>query len=440
MNLSDRLRGILRTPRTAAAVSGVHPTAPGEAVGALPGDRFEHSLGAQWRQERHARCLVVEHRTSPDGTYGARRIGEMASCLDRVAMHAHLLASALPARPPFVFFDIETTGLSGGAGTYAFLVGCAGFGDTGEFLTRQYVLASHSDERPMLEIVSGELARAGALVTFNGKSFDAPVLEMRYMFHRLQWPGARLPHIDVLHPARLFWGAAGTRQTHEPERSACSLVALEQKVLGLGRTGDVPGFEIPARYFQFLRSGDVRPLGAVLEHNRLDLLTLAGLTVRLLQLVGDGPGEARDAREALALGRVYQRAGLEARAVEAFECAMAMSDSMGDVLAAPIRIDALRSLALAARRARRYHDAAARWRQLLDIDICPRHTAREALEALAIHHEHHVRDLRAARTFTLGSLDAAARTSARERTRHRLARLERKLADNGPNATILFQS
>jgi len=428
MNLSDRLRGILRTPCTASAAAGLHPTAQSEASGSLPGDRFEHSLGGEWRQEGRARCLVVEHRTSPDGTYGAARIGEMASCLDRVAMHAHLLASALPARPPFMFFDIETTGLSGGAGTYAFLVGCAGFGDAGEFLTRQYVLASHSDERPMLEIVSGELARAGALVTFNGKSFDAPVLEMRYMFHRLQWPGARLPHIDVLHPARLFWGVAGARQTNEPERSACSLVALEQKVLGLRRAGDVPGFEIPTRYFQFLRSGDARPLGAVLEHNRLDLLTLAGLTVRLLQLVADGPGEAREAREALALGRVYQRAGLEARAVEAFERAMAMSDVMGDAPAAPIRIDALRSLALAARRARRYHDAAARWRQLLDIDLCPRHTAREALEALAIHHEHRVRDLRTARTFALGSLEAAARTSASDRARDRLARLERKIA------------
>jgi len=440
MNLPDRLRGILRTPRAGAAASGLYPTAQGDASGALPGDSVEHRLDGAWRQEGHARCLVVEHCAPPEGTYGAARIGEMASGLDRGAMHAHLLTAALSPRPPFMFFDIETTGLSGGAGTYAFLVGSAGFGDAGEFLTRQYVLASPSDERPMLEIVSRELARAGALVTFNGRSFDAPVLEMRYTFHRLQWPGALLPHLDVLPSARLFWGAAGPRPTVETERSACSLAALEQKVLGLGRTGDVPGFEIPGRYFQFLRSGDARPLGAVLEHNRLDLLSLAGLTVRLLQLVAEGPGGAREAREALALGRVYQRAGLEARAVESFECAMAMSDGSGDAPAALIRIDALRSLALAARRARRYHDAAARWRQLLDIDLCPRRTEHEALEALAIHHEHRVRDLRTARAFALGSLDAAARTSASDRARHRLARLERKLADKRGRATIPFQS
>ena len=281
--------------------------------------------------------------------------------------------------------------------------------------------------------VAGELARAGTLVTFNGKSFDAPLLEMRYMFHRLPWPGGTLPHLDVLHPARLFWGTAPVRLqpdfAAESPRRSCSLVALEQEILGANRVGDVSGFEIPARYFQFLRAGDARPLGAVFEHNRLDLLSLAGLTARLLQLLLDGPGKARDAHEALALGRVYERGGLQDRAVEAFERTMAMSRSMQESQAAPIRVDALRSLACAARRARRYHDAAACWRQLLDVPLCPRNTVREALEALAIHHEHRVRDLGVARTFALGSLNAASRTSASERARHRLARLERKLSD-----------
>jgi uncharacterized protein YprB with RNaseH-like and TPR domain len=384
--------------------------------------------------------------------YGGLRIGDVAECLECAATHAPLLTSAAPARPPFLFFDIETTGLSGGAGTYAFLVGCASFGDDGTFLTRQYVLSSHRDERPMLESVAGELARAGTLVTFNGKSFDAPVLEMRYMFHRLQWPGALLPHLDVLHPARLFWGTASVRLpprslggwpadggnlgggerpgfAAEPAQRSCSLIALEQQILGANRVGDVPGFEIPARYFQFLRAGDARPLRGVFEHNRLDLLSLAGLTARLLQILGDGPGKARNAREALALGRVYQRGGLEDRAVEAFERTISMTRSMQESQAAPIRVDALRSLACAARRARRYHDAAACWRELLDVPICPRNTAREALEALAIHHEHRIRDLGAARAFALGSLEAAGRTSASERARHRLARLERKLSD-----------
>ena len=98
------------------------------------------------------------------------------------------------------------------------------------------------------------------------------------------------------------------------QHEACSLQALERQILGARRAGDVPGFEIPARYFQFVRSGDAGPLRAVLEHNRLDLLTLASLTARLLHLARTGPDGARDAREVLALGHVYARAGLEERA------------------------------------------------------------------------------------------------------------------------------
>ena len=334
MNLSDRLRGILETPRASAQRSSLSRTSPAEAPGVLANDTLEQTLGGEWRQQGRARCFVVERRTPPYVTCGGARVGEMAGRLECAATHAPLLTPAAPARPPFLFFDIETTGLSGGAGTYAFLVGCAWFCDDGAFLTRQYVLASHTDERPMLESIAGELGRAGTLVTFNGKSFDAPVLEMRYLFHRLPWPGVLLPHLDVLHPARLVWGTApvrlpprsqgGSRPADgrnlwggeqpafaaESTQRSCSLIALEQHILGANRVGDLPGFEIPARYFQFLRAGDARPLGAVFEHNRLDLLSLAGLTARLLQLLGDGPGKARNAHEALALGRVYQRGGL----------------------------------------------------------------------------------------------------------------------------------
>ena len=148
---------------------------------------------------------------------------------------------------------------------------------------------------------------------------------------------------------------------------SCSLGALERQILGARRVGDVPGFEIPARYFQFVRTGDARPLAAVLEHNRLDLLSLAGLTARLLHLAQRGPAAANDAREALALGRVYARAGLDGRARDAFA---ARRRSMPSAHGA-VRVDALRALALAWRRARRYDEAAACWRALLDVPALP---------------------------------------------------------------------
>ena len=393
-------------------------------------------LGGGWRHEDGRACFVVERRWEPSAWHGREQVGGLAERLERASAEAPLLAGGVPARPPFVFFDLETTGLNGGAGTHAFLVGCARFEPGGAFVTRQFVLTRYADERPLLETVTGELGSAGALVSFNGKSFDAPVLETRYLFQRLEWIGGRLPHVDILHPARQFWkrkpDVARGSQTREriAERAAqpgesCSLIALEQHIIGAGRVGDVPGVEIPGRYFQFVRSGDAGPLADVLEHNRLDLLSLAALTARLLHLVQVGPGDARDAQETLALGRVYEHAGLDVRAREAYERAIEMGGR------ADTTVDAHRALALALRRARRHAEAAACWRRLLDLPGCPRHIACEASDALAIHHEHRVRDLASARTFALRSLETVERGLQPRRTEaveRRLTRIARKMA------------
>jgi hypothetical protein len=365
---------------------------------------------------------VIERCWEPLATHGRERIGALASRLEDAAGEAPMFAGG-PARPPFMFFDLETTGLSGGAGTHAFLVGCGWF-DGNRFVTRQFLMTRHADERPMLEAVARECTRAGALVSFNGRSFDAPVLETRYLFHRLDWFGVRLPHLDVLHPARQFW-----RRDDWP---LCSLGALEQRLVGHRRHRDVPGFEIPARYFQFVRTGDARPLQAVLEHNRLDLLSLAALTSRLLCLARIGPDAACDAREALALGQRYARAGLDARARAAYEKSIAMSRAPRGAFDA-VKVDGLRALALAWRRVRQYDEASRCWQALLDIRGCPAAVACEATEALAIHHEHRVRDLASARSFALRTLESTKGETRRpgkdwvQAVGHRLARIDRKL-------------
>jgi len=356
-------------------------------------------------------------------------------------------AGGAPARTPFLFFDLETTGLSGGAGTQVLLVGCGSFEADASFVTRQFLLTCYSDERPMLAAVGEELGRAGALVSFNGKSFDAPVLETRYLFHRLASGFRELPHVDVLHPARRFWKArsGGARAVGarafsargglDRDADSCSLVTLEKQLLGLRRCGDVPGFEIPGRYFQFVRTGDSRPLAAVLEHNRLDLLTLAALTARLFHVTLHGPEAARDAREALALGHVYMRADLVSRALDAYARAVDMTER--GIVSQVVRIESLRALALTHRRTRQYGAAATCWRRLLATPGCPPVVAREATEALAVHHEHRDRDLEAAKAFALQSLEIDAQPAWTQAVQHRLARLDRKLKLNGQPASLL---
>ncbi len=397
-SLSDRLRDIITAPPRADVVPRANPS------------DLENLLEGRW----YGHCFIVERRFASSTKYGRATIGELAEKLDASSHEAPLVCGSASARPPFVFFDLETTGLSGGAGTQAFLVGCGWFGDDGGFTTRQDLLARYSDERAMLSAVADELGRAGALVSFNGKSFDAPVLETRYLFHRLEWTAAEQPHIDVLHPARRFW-----------KEDECSLAVLEQQILGAWREDDVPGFEIPERYFHFVRSGDASPLAGVLEHNRRDLLSLAGLTSRLLEIVRGGPDYAENAREALALGHVYTRARADARAIEAYERAVTLASTSRSGRAALITEDALHALAVAYRRARRYEDAAKCWSALVESG-CSGNVEREAIEALAIHHEHRRRDLEAARLFALQNV-----ARARKGARHRLDRIERKLAGGG---------
>ena len=425
------------SPDAPGAVSRSSSDVPQRKASSLRRSNLEAVLGGEWRLERNARSFVVRRRFDAESMYGRMRMGDLAETLTNASAGASLVATGVP-RAPFVFFDLETTGLSGGAGTHAFLIGCAWFEDDGAFVTEQHVMADYAAERGMLAVAARDLARAGALVTFNGKSFDAPVLETRYLFHRMTSPYAEVPHVDVLHPARRFWGGHA--------ELGCSLIALEQQLLGARRVGDVPGFEIPERYFQYVRGGDARPLADVLEHNRLDLLSLAGLTARLLHLVTHGASSTDDARECLALGRVYERAGDSVRAEAAYVRTVSLTKSeafsgravsrrmAADWAWTPsgMRAEALRSLAVNARRRRRFSEAAAWWRQLLDVPGCQAQLRREATEALAIHHEHRDRDLAAAKMFALKSLEAGTETAWGDAVRHRLARIERKMVSERP--------
>ncbi|MDE0828806.1 MAG: ribonuclease H-like domain-containing protein [Vicinamibacterales bacterium] len=334
-------------------------------------------------------------------------------------------------RDGLVFFDLETTGLSGGSGTVAFVVGFGCFVGA-RFHVWQFVLPSFASERRLLAAVTAAVARAHTLVTFNGKSFDVPFMEMRWLYQRLETPLPALRHLDLLHPARRLWG---------PETGG--LGGLEERVLGFRRDDDVPGFEIPARYFQYLRSGDARPLRGVLAHNLLDLVSLGVLTGMACDVVDRGAQAAGSGRQSLGLGRLYERGGREADAPGCYERAVALtSGARGtgaggtmefDALA--VRAEALYRLALACRRQHRHSDAARYWQTLIDLGRRPAGVfEREALRALAVHHEHRLKDTDGALNFARRAYAVEYTAGRRRDVERRLTRLERRLANQAGTA------
>jgi uncharacterized protein YprB with RNaseH-like and TPR domain len=461
-DLADRLRGIIAAiPGRGTDASSNAPTTARDA-----GSKVDAAdvLGGDWIASgehrvlvvdhvyrpghRHGRLTLVDHVLSDEGhglqpfmcggrlrpavaeAGGTSRTGLLS---DRAAAGPRTPAApasvdaerAIANGPRIMFVDLETSGLAGGAGTYAFLVGCGWF-EHCSFRVRQLFMSSAAVEPGMLSALTALAASVDLVISFNGKSFDLPLIDSRYAFHRRPSPFSGVPHLDMLHPARRLW-----RRDSEPmddrERGGCTLGALETSVCGHTREGDVPGFEIPARYFHYVRSGDPAPLAPVFEHNRLDLLSLAFLTSRAAQLATDEVPQLTTAREAFGLGQVLERAGDVTRARRCYARAAAVDGQLPLPGEESTRAEAMHAYALLCRRDRRYADAATVWRQLLDLRRCPPGLMRTASEALAIHHEHRVRDFSAARAFALRSADLQTTPMRRKALEHRLARIDRKI-------------
>jgi uncharacterized protein YprB with RNaseH-like and TPR domain len=323
-------------------------------------------------------CFVLETAYDLSARCGSHTLGELKAVRgERLALITKDPELAYFDLQRTVFLDTETTGLSQGTGTLVFLVG-AGYLDGTYFVIRQFFLRSIGEEAPYLKSLASFLERFSAIVTFNGKAFDWPLLEQRYIYNRdFRKPPLLNPlHLDLLHPARRLW---------KPRLESCALGSLENHVLGVKRTReDVPGYLIPSLYFKFQRTGDGRPLAGVFYHNLQDILSLAALAIHMDQVMSDPLGGSLDhALDFYSLGKVFDRAG------EAELAAACYEEALRRQIDSEHRYTCLVALGAVQKRQRWWDSALHTWDRLLDSGGS---AALHALVEMAKYHEHVERD------------------------------------------------
>lgn len=316
-----------------------------------------------------------------------------------------------------VFLDTETTGLGYGVGTHVFMIG-VGHLEGDAFRVRQFFLRHPAEEASLLAHLGEYLSRFTTVISFNGRSFDWPLVENRFIYQRLSLTPADPIHIDLLHWARRLW---------KLRFDSCSMGSIEQRVLGVQRThDDVEGWMIPQLYFQYLRSGNARPLRRVFYHNLQDILSLALLTVHVDAMLRDPwSGLVESPVDFYSLGRVYDR---QSDVAMARKC---IGHALEEGLPPRIEAEALLRLALIEKRTRNWEDATALFTRVIE----RRGFERIACVELAKYHEHIARDQDQAMRYTLRAMRSSDPVdyirwpgTRRMELHHRHRRLQQRLA------------
>jgi uncharacterized protein YprB with RNaseH-like and TPR domain len=377
--------------------------------------RLAQLLGAATRNNRFGEHLALARWYSDPGGLEPKNGEQNASALRLIAPGA---PEEVGDPGQWLFLDTETTGLAGGTGTYPFLVGI-GWWDAGGLQVEQFFMREHSEEHSLLVALAERMAKRRVLVTFNGKSFDWPLLETRYKMTRTIRPPIPRAHLDFLHPARNLWRL---------RLGSVRLAELERHVLGWNRGADVISELIPQIYFDFLRGGSPDALVPVFQHNQMDLRGLAALSSHVVSLLAEPETRGQDALELYGVSRICERRGESTRARALYE------RSIASVLPPETDRAARRSLARLAKRDGDFSLAQNLWESMAGNS----REGFEAYEQLAIHYEHRAGELHRAaaiarkalaelrRANRLGTIAAVLYRQSLARFEHRLARLERK--------------
>ncbi len=366
-------------------------------------DSLSRLLGAGIASNRYGQHVLVRNWfSSPEYSDFSEVSLELLSRGRDEALSKRMRA-ALADPLQWLFLDTETTGLAGGTGTYAFLIGLAWW-DAGALQVEQFFMRDFGEEHAILHEVAARIAERPVLVTFNGKAFDWPLLENRFTMTRSIAVPRLAAHLDLLHPARALW---------KLRLGSVRLVELERHVLDAARLGwhrqdDVLAALIPQHYFDYLRGGPAEPLAAVVRHNQMDLRGLAALVGKIDALLASDEGHEVQSLDLFGLSRYLQRRGESQRAHSA--CSQAID------LGLPKEHDrqARRELALLAKRRGEHDKAAALWHELVKDE----RNGAEACEQLAVYYERRRKDFERALEFAKLGIAKVRRARALFLDRH----------------------
>jgi uncharacterized protein YprB with RNaseH-like and TPR domain len=358
----------------------------------------------------------LENSYPMDVRYGRIKIasgleisGEVLACLSQDEAFKDLdLSTAL-------FIDLETTGLSGGSGVIPFNVGMGYYRDD-KFVVGQYFLGEMAEEERMIHELAEFFKEMDfqSVVTYNGKSFDIPLLETRFILHRQPFTLSELPHLDFLFPARRLW-------SHKYE--SCRLFHLALHVVQTGRTEDIPSAEVPWRYFQYLQTGNYNLIEPILYHNQEDILSLLGLVVIGAHIFNEDPELCMgDAMDFYGAGKVMANAGDLEKSVQFFQ--KALDGNLTD----EVTVETKKRLSAHFKKHQDWEKAVPIWEEMTSSAVV---TPAQlfSFRELAMHFEHKLKNLEEAKRIAEEGfvLSTGVSTYYEKDFSHRLDRLRRKI-------------
>ncbi len=409
MDLQDQLqqlrRRIARIDRKYAGAT-TRPQSPAQEWRLPERYSIEHWLSGQEVETPHGRHFETERIWERHRRHGSIGISDLSDLPPD--LFDELTGRAVdPAAPHhWAFLDTETTGLAGGSGTYAFLIGVGRITEKG-FHLRQFFMRDYAEEASLLFALERYLSEFSVLVTYNGKAYDQPLLETRYRMSRRRAPFDRMGHVDLLYGARRLW---------KFQFESCRLLDLENQVLGVEREGDLPGEMIPYVYFEFLRRREAFRVAPIFHHNAIDILTLACLCA-IVPWAFRSPAEARlrHGPEMVGIGRWLRKCGRMEDALLLFR--RAVDAGLPDELL-------FRTLWEVAQLERKLGRIDAAVAVLTELSACRNPFRVTALEDLAKYYEHRERNY----TMALEMTRAALACEDSDPLRRREQRLARRLA------------